>query len=313
MLTHLIILLDDTSVSFCHYDNKKEPKLIGLDDLRNGIVWAMKQNLNVQFVYPEYELPSEYIEAIDAIDHSNIKPEKTANNADNLVLTNWKNKISEEANGSICIVRASRKELKDYSDNMKLLIGKAARVIVILTDVEMFTDLDIPAYQELMDEYANILFDAFHDEKFTQLSLLTDRIMLNRMNNCGAGDNNITLAPNGKFYLCPAFYYDDPQNDVGNVKQGLCIKNAQLLNLDHAPICRQCDAYHCKRCIWMNSMLTLDANTPSHQQCVISHLERNASRKFQLRLNENGLNINPSYQIKEINYIDPFNELNKWK
>lgn len=313
MLTHLIFLLDDTSVSFCDYNNKNTPRLIGIDDLKAGIQWAMKQNLNVQFVYPEYELPSEHIKAIDAIDHSNIKPEKKAKHADNLVLTNWKNKISEEANGAICIVRASLKELKDYSDNMKLLIGKAARVIVVLTDIEMFSDLDIPAYQELMDEYANILFDVFHDGKFTQLSLLTDRIMLNKMNNCGAGDSTITLAPNGKFYLCPAFYYDDPQNDVGNLKKGLCIKNAQLLNLDHAPICRQCDAYHCKRCIWLNSKLTLDANIPSHQQCVIAHLERNASRKLQLRLKENGLNINPSHQIKEISYIDPFNELNRWK
>ena len=60
MLTHLIILLDDTSVSYCHYNGANERRLMSLDDLKAGIVWAMKENLNVQFVYPDYELPTEY-------------------------------------------------------------------------------------------------------------------------------------------------------------------------------------------------------------------------------------------------------------
>jgi len=43
MLTHLIILLDDTSVSYCHYDvTKTERRLIELDVLKKGIVWGMK-------------------------------------------------------------------------------------------------------------------------------------------------------------------------------------------------------------------------------------------------------------------------------
>jgi hypothetical protein len=75
MLTHLIILLDNTSVSYCYYDNVQERRLISLEDLRAGIVWAMKMNLNVQFVYPDYKMPEEYLEVIDIIDHTNIKPQ----------------------------------------------------------------------------------------------------------------------------------------------------------------------------------------------------------------------------------------------
>ena len=44
MLTYLIILLDDTSTSYCHYEvNRKERRLISLEDLRAGIVFAMKE------------------------------------------------------------------------------------------------------------------------------------------------------------------------------------------------------------------------------------------------------------------------------
>lgn len=60
MLTYLVVLLDDTSVSFCHYDvNRTERKLIGIDSLKRAVLYAMKENLNVQFVYPDYVLPQE--------------------------------------------------------------------------------------------------------------------------------------------------------------------------------------------------------------------------------------------------------------
>ena len=73
MLTHLIILLDDTSVSYCHYRSSKDRRLIDLGDLKTGIVWAMKENLNIQFVYSDDELPDAYLEAIDSIDHVDIR------------------------------------------------------------------------------------------------------------------------------------------------------------------------------------------------------------------------------------------------
>ena len=71
MIQYLVILLDDTSVSFCHYKNdRKKRNLIPLDTLKTGIIYAMKENLNIQFVYPNYELPKEYLETIDSIEYS---------------------------------------------------------------------------------------------------------------------------------------------------------------------------------------------------------------------------------------------------
>ena len=68
MIQYLVILLDDTSTSFCHYShNRKERNLMPLDILKAGIIYAMKENLNIQFVYPCYELPEEYLKVIDNI------------------------------------------------------------------------------------------------------------------------------------------------------------------------------------------------------------------------------------------------------
>jgi len=311
MLTHLIILLDDTSVSYCHYEAKqKERRLICLEDLKAGVMFAMKENLNVQFVYPDYELPSDYLEAIDSIDHTDIKPDKNCDSADVIVLSGWDD---EALDGATCIIRCTRQELADSVQKLTKWLGHVARLNVVLTDVETLTDKDTDSYKQALETIADKVVEAYQAGRAVQLNLLTDRLILKEMNNCGAGDSNVTLAPNGKFYFCPAFYYEDEGQSVGDLKSGLDIKNPQLLRLDHAPICRQCDAYQCRRCIWMNQRLTLDANTPSHQQCVVAHLERNASRYLQMKLNDAGIRLTDSRPIDEMTELDPFNIVNKWK
>jgi CXXX repeat peptide maturase len=138
-------------------------------------------------------------------------------------------------------------------------------------------------------------------------------MMLKEMNNCGAGDTNITLAPNGKFYVCPAFYYEDEADSIGDLEHRLDIKNKQLYRLDHAPICRHCDAWQCKRCIWLNRKTTLEVNTPSHEQCVLAHLERNASRDLLNNIRKYGTFLPEQEEIKEIDYLDPFDKRDEWQ
>ena len=314
MLTHLIILLDDTSPSYCHYDvTLKERRLIGLDDLKSGILFAMKENLNIQFVYPSYELPEEYVEAIESIDHTKIKPDSQSDEADVLILSDWKEVITDIAYNSTCIIRASRTELLANRKQLKALMSKISRLNIAITDVDIFSDNDIDSYKNLLSCIADDVYAIIKTGKSLQVNLLTDLMMLDEMNNCNAGVNNITLAPNGRFYLCPAFYYNNSQDEVGDLRTGLKIKNQQLLRLDHAPICRNCDAFQCKRCIWLNGKLTLDRNTPSHQQCVIAHLERNSSCDLLEKLNRNGVKINNTHKIIKKQELDPFNIVNRWK
>ena len=311
MLTHLIILLDDTSVSYCHYDvTKTEHRLIDIDVLKDGIVWGMKENLNIQFVFPDYELPEEYRAAVETIDNTKIKPLCQAEGADVLVLNDCGDAVPEDAT---CILRTTRKELADHLDEIDEWLGKVARLNIVLTDVSEFSDDDIKEYEAMLDAIASLMADHYKQQHPVQLNLLTDRMLLTRMNNCDAGVANVTLAPNGRFYLCPAFYYANEEDSIGDPYAGLDIRNQQLLQLDHAPICRHCDAFQCRRCIWMNGQLTMDANTPSHQQCVMAHVERNASRDLQLKLEKMGVRIDNSQPIEEMTELDPFNIVNRWK
>lgn len=314
MLTYLIILLDDTATSYCHYEVRKtERHLISIDDLKAGILFAMKENLNVQFVYPDYELPQEYKDAIEAVDHVNIKPAGQHTDADVLVPEGWDDVKAAFPEGKNLIIRTSRQELNQNKDLLKRLLDKAGRVNIVLTDIDTFTDDDIEGYQALLEDIGLYIVSLYKQGKTPQLNLLTDRLILSEMNNCNAGDTNVALAPNGKFYLCPAFYYDNEEDSVGSLRDGLDVRNPQLLRLDHAPICRVCDAFQCKRCIWLNGRLTLDYNTPSHQQCVVAHIERNVSRILQKELGMAGIQVRNSQEIPVMKELDPFNIVNRWK
>lgn len=310
MLQYMIVLLDDTSTSFCHYDVPQAGRrLMSLDDLRRAIRVAMIENLTVQVVYPDYDLPQEYKDVIDTIDHSDIMPVSTATpGAEVVTVDGWQWK-AELWKGRVAVMRAPLEELLGHAQQVSDLLANVQRLNVVITDVERFTDADQERYSIWLAQLGEELERLYVNGKSPQLNLLTDRMMLTAMNNCGAGDTCITLAPNGRFYVCPGFYYDDPDNDVGDLQRGFDLKNRQLYKLDHAPICRRSDAWQCRRCVWLNKRTTLEVNTPGHEQCVAAHLERNASRQLLRSIRQKGTFLPDKPEINEIDYLDPFEKL----
>lgn len=312
MIQYLIIQLDDTSVSFCHYPNPRtRRRLIPLDTLKAGVMFGMKENLNIQFVYPDYPLPEEYMEVIDSIDHTDIKPCSQSYGGDVVVLDSL-----DEARGFsfrqgvAYVVRTDKRSLFEGVDKIEAVVAEVDRLNVVITDVETFTDEDFDAYKAMLHTLCVKLEMLYMAGKTPQLNLLTDRMMLDKMNNCGAGETTLSLMPDGCFYVCPAFYLDDGGYAVGSLQQGPDLRNPQLYRLDHAPLCRRCDAYQCRRCIWLNRKTTLEVNTPGHEQCVVSHLERNAARDLLTAIRKHGTFLPDKEEIKEIEYLDPFDVRN---
>lgn len=313
-MQYLVILLDDTSVAYCHSDNPlKERRLIPLDTLRKAILFGMKQNLMIQYIYPDYDLPEEYNALIESIDHVKIGRDVRVYNG-----------VPASVAGKNVVLRLTIGEFIAGQYDIAALLLQVERLNICLTDIAAFRDEQAEDYKKALETLNAVLVNLYKKENPTQVNMLTDRLVLTEMHNCEAGIGNITVAPNGKFYLCPAFYYDeqmgvsnrmnhstkDASRSVGDLDNGLQIPNKQLLELDHAPLCRKCDAYHCHRCIWLNDRLTMDANTPSHQQCVLAHLERNAGRELQQMLAAQGLHT--GNEIPEIDYLDPFDVREEW-
>lgn len=314
MLKYLIVQLDDTSVSFCHYPNDKmESRLIDFDVLKKALFGSMKENLIVQFLYPNQPLPAEYKETIDKVDHADIvsancEDNELLRNADVVIFESW-DLISgfPFSKNQAYVIRTTFADLFSNSSVFDTILSRIERLNVVITDIQNLDSNIQAVYSQFLEDLNEKIYQEYKNNHGIQINILTDRMMLDSMNNCGAGSEALTLAPDGKFYVCPGFYLDGSE-EVGTIENGLNVKNPQLYKLDYAPICRICDAWHCKRCVWQNKNTTLEINTPGREQCVVSHIERNASLKLLSKIREIGTFL-PDKEIPEIDYLDPFDKL----
>lgn len=309
-MKHLIIILCDSAPSFCHYSadgNNREPNLISIETLRHAILLAMKENASIQFVYPNYELPMEYYRLIAATNHVNIKP-VMASKEDILNIDIHNYPPLETLTDTNIIIRLTLDDLARDFEYINRTLTVVSRMNIALVIPETIDDAFIESYRSVLDKFIPTLVSEYRNGHQVQLNLITDRVFLSTMNNCNAGIDSLTVSPNGDIFICPGFFYDG-MGTIGNVTNGYDICNKHLYGISSAPICRTCDAFQCKRCIWKNKKSTLEVNTPGHEQCVVAHIERNAAAEFARLLREENIESPTINNIQVCDQLDPFYNL----
>lgn len=316
MFKYIVVQLADNAISYCHYNNvSSDTSLISKEILKKAIRFAMLENLHVTFVYPDRVLPIDYSSIINTVEHVKIVPINYPDISDNdIVVCDSIDKLNYKniSNKQIVVLRIFKSEIFQLPYIYETLCKKIARLNIVVKDIEYSDKKTWSDYKIILQKIGQLIIDDIDNN--CQINILSDRLQLIAMNNCNAGDESITLMPNGRFYPCPAFFYDNPNEYFGDLEEGIQIKNEQLFRLDHAPICSHCDAYQCRRCVWLNRKTTLEINTPSKEQCIWSHLERNASGEILKKINN--VKANDLFQhisIPDINYLDPFENKNNWK
>lgn len=316
MLKYLTIPLSAHSISYCHYpsmSSSRDNAFIDGQTLSDILIWSMKENLSVQFLYPYEALPDSLKALTESVDNIKIAPVAAEDSAlsemvDILVSDSFS--IPSIHSDKIYIVRSSLGDFLGSEAKLLKIIRTAKRLNVVFTDIPNLTEKDLEAYHHMMQKLAITLAQYILDGKEIQFNLLTDRIMLTSMNNCNAGHESIVVSETGDFYPCPAFI-GNSRFICGNIKTGFKAPDGALYDRENAPICRICDAYQCKRCVWLNHLFTHEVNTPSWQQCKIAHIERSAAKT----LLETIRTAKPEYlsgiDIPGIDYTDPFEKLEK--
>jgi radical SAM peptide maturase (CXXX-repeat target family)/CXXX repeat peptide maturase len=147
-----------------------------------------------------------------------------------------------------------------------------------------------------------------------ELNRLTDRIFLKEMDNCFAGEKNLTIAPDGRLYICPLFYHSGEAALLTSSSDyaatyGIPQIDTAVLSLTKkkaSPFCDNCDAFHCERCVYDNHRKTRELNVPSAVQCKAAHIERELSKQLLTEYQRrNGGGMFSAYQIGTITYDDP--------
>lgn len=318
MLKYLLVVLGEDATSFCHYEAGARPKagrgLIALDHLEAAVTFALKHNLKVNFLYPARPLAKAYEAVIDEVEHVKIVPftARLRHPEAILVIEGDAFPSADELRalrGANVILRLRRAELPKLAASVSRLLPRAKRVNLVLAGLESFGPAEFEAYARELGKVRAKYLKLAPGKPRPELNVLTDRLVLDKMNNCDAGLTHLTVAPDGRLYLCPAFFYGGADDSLGEIRNEIAVPNRRLLELRYAPICRICDAYQCRRCIHLNRRLTLEVNTPSFQQCRVAHVEREASRLYLQTLGPAAGRVD----IPEIPYSDPFEVVEKAK
>ncbi len=284
----MLVILEQGAVPFCSYENPHfhtpgEPRWIATDLLTRFARLAKRNAVSATVLFGRNRPPAALERLIDSIEHSKIVPlelERTYPEAIVVVDADERERFGElhdslERNMILRVHKA-----KGVSGLVEALLGKFRRLSLHLTNTEYFTQADYAVYEDELGRIAKVLGAHYRNGGAAELNVLSDRMMLKEMRNCGAGADHITLAPNGRLYICPAFYHDDAASFVGAFDDKKPPNRLQAVELNRAPLCSRCDAFHCKRCIFLNRKTTAELNVPSEQQCAVAHIEREASRRL---------------------------------
>ena len=276
----VIVLTATDATPFCiSSNNSKESVLISLQDIHKIVREAILQGWDLQFVYPPYQLPTEYMAVIESVPHKAITPAISPTKGDAMVINGWEEIAKCKQHAPIYILRTRLIDFYQNINEIGDLLNLSDRLEIVFCDEVNFSE-DEEAYRKALRKLTSIVLKCWSESHRVQVNLITDRLQLHKMANCNAGLQSVTLAPNGRYYICPSFYYANGNDSCGDLEHGVSIKNPLLYKLDHSPLCVPCKAYHCNRCVYLNKQKTLEVNIPPFEQCKKAGLELEASKKF---------------------------------
>jgi uncharacterized protein len=303
---YIQIMTSDNITPHCHYRNWKNTNNVMSDKM---ITKAIDFCINNSYEYVFIGKPSENIKAKSPSTFYLIDQNEYISNNDEQVIKIYDNEIKNNDNVRNCILLVNRNNIDKLSVYIKELIVNKSRINIKLEDIENWTTIDIDRYENQLDILIDLLEEKYVAKEFVEIDVLTDILNSTKHYNCNNGEKTFTLAPNGKLYICPAFYFNDENDYIGDLNSNSININKNLMDINKSPLCSKCDAYSCSACKFMNKKLTSEYLIPSKIQCLITNKERNKSLVLQERLNKLGdKTIN---HIEKSEYDDPIFFYNK--
>jgi CXXX repeat peptide maturase len=316
VISHLVAVVAQDAPSFCHYAEmpvtREAPSLMPYPILQALLRWCEQRNVALNFLHGGDPLPAEHDAAIENAGHARIVPVSLAARYPEAVLVagprDYQSLIELSPNRSrVLILRADVATLPQLPQLIATALPRSRRVNLLLERPDLFGEEDFSAYRAALADIAETLRDHYLGGRARELNVLSDRLMLSAPNDCGAGERHLTVGTDGQFYLCPAFFHARDQEYVsGSLETGPRKRNPELFGRGRAPICRECDAFQCKRCLYLNREATLEINTPSREQCVLAHLEREASIHLRRKLVRDNEAFRRFREPPDLEFFDPF-------
>ena len=296
---YLLIYTSDKEVPHCVYKNKTNQELnqekascVQMSDsmIERALDFAEKNNLKPIFIGgSNYDKPSNKFTRI--LNYKDINGFKTTNSKDmNQDILVFDNAVDSDYSSKTAILLIDKNNIGNISEFVIKLFSKckAKHVDVMLRDIEFWEAQDLQEYENQLELISEFIFDNYDFDNFRynfSVNVL-DKNRIKKLKDCGAGKSSYTLAPNGKLYLCPAFYFEDEEKYyIGDLDNGFNYKYQQEIDLQESD-CKDCKNLHCKRCVYLNKKLTNEYSISPEIQCRISNIEGQVADKLNQKINQ---------------------------
>lgn len=306
----MFFLLGDDVPSMCSYSTKnrkvglmsEENILHGLEYCRNNFIMPVfvhggkSDNYQPSSIYDPYTII--HIYSIERFSQARLEKDYI------LVCDNGNYKCEIEKQDNI-ILNIESIQLYGLAEKVKYLFDNTDRININVQNLT--SEFDYELYGKELEKISEII-EEYVDKKgvLKEVNVITDVMYMSNHGKCLAGSEWLTYAPDGKIYVCPATYFekDNCENVVsGNFETGLRIANQHLYTQEYDPLCKNCTAYQCENCSWLNWKFTNEVGVSPSFQCKKAMIENEVSYKLQRRLNGK---INWSNEIVNDGFGDPY-------
>ncbi|WP_455258361.1 CXXX repeat peptide maturase [Peptoniphilus asaccharolyticus] len=201
------------------------------------------------------------------------------------------------------ILNISFRDISNMNRIVTSIFEKTDRINLNILDFDK--QFDFILYEKQLKKISEYIYQKFISEGvIKELNMITDELFMREKELCDSGLNSFTLSSNGKFYICPEFYFNSPLDDIGNLKDGIKEKyNRHLYSEEYSPLCNKCSICHCNSCSFENFINTNEVNIPAKFSCIKSSIEYRGSEELQKKLSKT---MGFEKHIEPIKYLDPF-------
>lgn len=307
----LYMITSDDCAEHCNYEsNTKDINFMDEQTFKAGLEYAYKNFFKPVILYSKSGRNVENIKNIlnssckEAVENDclEIFNSNIAQNFTNGIEIISDSSSDREVIGDTCILKIKENNLEQLSDTAIILFKDVNRINLVIPDLDK--SFNYKLYKDQLNKIKDYIISDYKGNLIKEINVLTDLLFIDKMDNCNAGDKSFALAPNGKIYLCPAFYFNDENDSIGDLENGISIeKYNSLFKAEGSPVCSKCEALHCSRCIYLNKTFTDEYNVSPAVQCRKSYLEREISKELSSALIKAGAcNIK---EITDVDYSDP--------
>ena len=262
---YLYFIIDETCTPICHYRGSEQGESMPLEVMKKGLRYAEQEHMIPVFIGNPYHLLDRVTKKKLHVVISDVFDKEVIENPISIFVPVYDARsMNTVIPSQSCILSIHREHLNGLAGRLREISESTSRINLKFTDSITWNSTDLELYRAQL----NLLDDPIR----RKLSVFSKPEQ--REYSCRAGLTEFTLAPNGKLYFCPGFYFEAPNNFICDIEEFKLLQQINPTLHDHSKSikCASCHNTHCEQCTLQNYLLTGFANIPAESFCNIENM-----------------------------------------